>query len=222
MYVKKIDWLDEVSKEAIVEVAEGIERLVCFSCPCLYKLNDMLREPLECLDTQDIVSCSTVGSDIKKLHEKQSYKIVLADKGLKNWKHVEPNDFIISLRSFQGGLEISYIPGCITWHYIVLKPKAGVEPEYFKWLFKSPRYIQALQRTANFIRDGQDLRFSNFVQVPLPLIPMDEQKEIAEYLNKETARIDSIIADITEQIEKLKEYRQSVISEVVTGKVAVE
>lgn len=115
-----------------------------------------------------------------------------------------------------------YIPGCITWHYIVLKPKVGVEPEYFKWLFKSPRYIQALQRTANFIRDGQDLRFSNFVQVPLPLIPMDEQKEIAEYLNKETARIDSIIADITEQIEKLKEYRQSVISEVVTGKVAVE
>ena len=44
MYVKKIDWLDEVSKEAIVEVAEGIERLVCFSCPCLYKLNDMLRD----------------------------------------------------------------------------------------------------------------------------------------------------------------------------------
>ena len=154
--------------------------------------------------------------------ERQNYKIVLADKGLENWKHVEPNDFIISLRSFQGGLEISYIPGCITWHYIVLKPKAGVEPEYFKWLFKSPRYIQALQLTANFIRDGQDLRFSNFVQVPLPLIPMDEQKDIAEYLNKETARIDSIIADMTEQIEKLKEYRQSVISEVVTGKVAVE
>ena len=154
--------------------------------------------------------------------ERQNYKIVLADKGLENWKHVEPNDFIISLRSFQGGLEISYIPGCITWHYIVLKPKAGVEPEYFKWLFKSPRYIQALQRTGNFIRDGQDLRFSNFVQVPLPVIPMEEQKEIAEYLNRETARIDSIIADVTEQIEKLKEYRQSIISEVVTGKVAVE
>lgn len=151
----------------------------------------------------------------------QSAKIVLADKGLDDWKHVKPNDFIISLRSFQGGLEISYVPGCITWHYIVLKPKDGVEPEYFKWLFKSPRYIQALQRTANFIRDGQDLRFSNFVQVPLPLIPKDEQKEIAEYLNRETARIDSIIADVTEQIEKLKEYRQSVISEVVTGKVAV-
>lgn len=152
----------------------------------------------------------------------QNSKIVLADKGLENWKHVEPNDFIISLRSFQGGLEISYVPGCITWHYIVLKPSEAVEPEYFKWLFKSPRYIQALQRTANFIRDGQDLRFSNFAQVPLPLIPLEEQREIAEYLNRETKRIDSIIADVTEQIEKLKEYRQSVISEVVTGKGAVE
>ena len=59
------------------------------------------------------------------------------------------------------------------------------------------------------------------MQVPLPVIPMDEQKEIADYLNKKTALIDSIIADVTEQIEKLKEYRQSIISEVVTGKVAV-
>ena len=75
MYVQKIDWLDEVSKEAIVEVAEGIERLVCFSCPCLYKLNDMLCEPLECLDTQDIVSSSTVGSDIKKLEKTFCYKL---------------------------------------------------------------------------------------------------------------------------------------------------
>ena len=49
--------------------------MVCFSCPCLYKLNDMLREPLECLDAQDIVLCSTVGRDIKKLEKKFSYKL---------------------------------------------------------------------------------------------------------------------------------------------------
>ena len=75
MYVNKIDWLDEVNKEAIVEVTNGIERLVCFSCPCLYKLNDMLCEPLECLDTQDIVSCTTVGSDIKKIKGTFFYKL---------------------------------------------------------------------------------------------------------------------------------------------------
>ena len=87
----------------------------------------------------------------------------------------------------------------------------------------SPEFCKclAVSLALSCIRDGQDLRFSNFVQVPLPLIPKDEQKKIAEYLNRKTARIDSIISDVTEQIEKLKEYRQSVISEVVTGKVAV-
>ena len=43
--------------------------------------------------------------------EKQSYKIVLADKGLKNWKHVEPNDFIISLRSFKAGWKSAIFQG---------------------------------------------------------------------------------------------------------------
>lgn len=57
--------------------------------------------------------------------------------------------------------------------------------------------------------------------VDLPLVPLDEQRAIADYLNKKIAKLDNIIADVTEQIEKLKEYRQSVISEVVTGKVAV-
>lgn len=153
--------------------------------------------------------------------ERENSKIVLADKGLESWKHVEPNDFIISLRSFQGGIEISYVSGCITWHYIVLKTQEGVYPDYFKWLFKSPRYIQALQRTANFIRDGQDLRFTNFIQVPLPTLSLDEQRDIAVHLNTKTTKIDEVISIAQTQITLLKEYRQAVISEAVTGKYIV-
>ena len=51
---------------------------------------------------------------------------------------------------------------------------------YYKWLFKSELYINALQRTCSFIRDGQDLRYSNFVQVPLLEPKLEEQKEIAK------------------------------------------
>lgn len=51
--------------------------------------------------------------------------------------------------------------------------------------------------------------------------PLPTQHVIADYLDRKTAQIDSLISDITDQIEKLKEYRQSIISEVVTGKVAV-
>ena len=103
----------------------------------------------------------------KKYMELTGSKVVFANKGLEDWKHVEPNDFIISLRSFQGGLEMSESTGCITWHYIVLKPRKEIISYYYKWLFKSEMYIKALQRTCNYIRDGQDLRYSNFVQVPL-------------------------------------------------------
>lgn len=145
-------------------------------------------------------------------------KVVLANKGLDDWKHVEPFDFIISLRSFQGGLEMSETTGCITWHYIVLKPCRQIYSYYYKWLFKSEIYIRALQRTCNFIRDGQDLRYFNFVQVPLFEPPLEEQKEIADYLNSKCAEIDKLIAKKEQLVKELESYKKSLIYEVVTGK----
>lgn len=150
--------------------------------------------------------------------KRENSRIVIATQGIENWKHVEPNDFIISLRSFQGGLEKSDVSGCITWHYVVLKANNGVYYDYFKWLFKSDKYINALQGTCNFIRNGQDLRFSNFVQVPLLVVPIEEQKEIADYLNKKVPKIDSLIAEKESLIHDLEAYKKSLIYEVVTGK----
>lgn len=69
--------------------------------------------------------------------EKSGMKIVLANQGIEKWKHVVPNDFIISLRSFQGGLEMSETSGCITWHYVVLKANKKMCYRFYKWLFKS-------------------------------------------------------------------------------------
>lgn len=152
--------------------------------------------------------------------EKEQSRIVIATQGIENWKHVEPNDFIISLRSFQGGLELSKVVGCITWHYIVLKPSSDVWPPYFKWLFKSAKYINALQSTCNFIRDGQDLRYSNFVQVRLFKIPHEEQVEIANYLDERVSQIDSIISEKQLLIEQLESYKKSLIFNYVTGRRA--
>ena len=153
--------------------------------------------------------------------ELENASIVLANKGVENWKHVEPNDFIISLRSFQGGLEMSKITGCITWHYVVLKASQNICHQYYKWLFKSAQYINALQGTCNFIRDGQDLRFSNFAQVPLLAPPIEEQETIADYLTQKTSEIDAIITAKKEQLSTLAEYKKSLIYEYVTGKKEV-
>ena len=151
----------------------------------------------------------------------ENQRMVAADKNLDAWKHVEPNDFVISLRSFQGGLELSTVAGCITWHYIVLKGNCLVESAYYKYLFKTRKYIESLQRTCTYIRDGQDLRYSNFVQVPLPLPPKIEQVEIGAYLDAKTAEIDSLIDAKQSMADKLREYRRSLISEAVTGKFKV-
>ncbi len=149
-------------------------------------------------------------------------RIVLANDNLDKWLHTEPNDFIISLRSFQGGLEMCNKPGCVTWHYVVLRPQRDVYPGFYKWFFKSAAYIGALQKTSDFIRDGQDLRFSNFVKVGLFIIPMDEQKEIADYLDREVPKYDALIANLEKQITQITECRTHLISDVVTGQVDVQ
>ena len=152
---------------------------------------------------------------------RENRRIVLANDNLDKWLHVEPNDFIISLRSFQGGLEKCDKPGCVTWHYVVLRPQQHVYPPFYKWFFKSASYIGALQKTSDFIRDGQDLRFSNFVKVGLFVIPMAEQVKIADWLDSEIPKYQKAIDTLEKEIQQIIEYRTRLISDVVTGQIDV-
>ena len=137
-------------------------------------------------------------------------------------KHVGIGDFVISMRSFQGGLEYSYVEGKISSAYVMLIPnKEKVYDEYFKWLLKSKSYIKALQGTSDLVRDGQALRYANFAKVYLPEIPLEEQKSIADYINSEVARIDNALPTFQKKIELLREYRTRLISDVVTGQIDV-
>lgn len=154
--------------------------------------------------------------------ESEGQKVVTVEKDFSILKHVEPNDFVISMRSFQGGLEYSELSGSISSAYVMLIPNdATVYPPFYKWFFKSSKYINAIQSTTNLVRDGQAMRYANFVKVPLFIIPMQEQKEIADYLNEKIAQIDSIIADKQNQVSTLIAYRKSLIFEYVTGKKEV-
>lgn len=158
----------------------------------------------------------------KQYMELEGRRIVLATDNLDKWLHVEPDEFIISLRSFQGGLELCTITGCVTWHYVVLKPNEKVYVPYYRWLFKSAAYIGALQRTSDFIRDGQDLRYSNFVKVRLMDIPYDEQREIAEYLDKTIPMYDAKEEKLLKEVSLLQELKTRLISDVVTGQVDIQ
>ncbi|MBB1162684.1 restriction endonuclease subunit S [Aquariibacter albus] len=152
-------------------------------------------------------------SDFMELEARRVVEVIMGTDSL---KHVEPDDFIISMRSFQGGIEWCKLRGSTSFHYVMLRPVKHVWPPYFAHLLKSPTYIQALRRTTDLIRDGQELRFSNFAQVDLPVVPLDEQKAIAIFLDRETAKIDALIAEQEKLIARLAEKRRATISHAVT------
>jgi type I restriction enzyme S subunit len=131
-------------------------------------------------------------------------------------KHVEVNDFVISMRSFQGGLEYSTYSGCMSSAYIALSPIKHVIPEFYKYLFKCDSYIKALSSTSNLVRDGQAMRFDNFSQIDLYIVPKIEQTAIANFLDEKTAKIDLAIAQKERLIELLQERKQIIIQQAVT------
>ena len=134
-------------------------------------------------------------------------KVVLNLSGSDNMRHVEPGDYISHLRSFQGGLEHATLSGKVSAAYTVLKPKTPVDARYFKYLFKSALYVQALQTTTDQLRDGQSIRFGEFSLIPLPHPPIAEQRAIADFLDRETAQIDAFITKNEELITLLTERR---------------
>lgn len=149
-------------------------------------------------------------------------KVVMVEKDFDILKHVEKGDFVISMRSFQGGLEYSENTGSISSAYVMLIPeRKRVYDRYFRWLFKSQIYIDALKSTSNMVRDGQAMRYSNFSQVRLFSVPVEEQQEIASYLDQKCSEIDSLIESKERFIKELEAYRKSLIYEYVTGKKEV-
>lgn len=145
--------------------------------------------------------------------------VVLVEKDFSILKHVEAGDFVISMRSFQGGLEYSENTGSISSAYVMLIPNTEmVYPPFYKWLFKSSLYINALQSTSDLVRDGQAMRYSNFAKVRLYSVPTEEQCEIAEYLDEKCSAIDTLIAKKEQLLSELEIYKKYLIYEYVTGK----
>lgn len=105
MYIEKIEWLDKEGKEAILKVVDDMESLMCFSCPCSYDIGEILTDPLECLDTDDIVLCETQEYSIEKKEGAFKYKLKGKLKDIQNG--------IIEVYGFDLHIDEEKIPGDI-------------------------------------------------------------------------------------------------------------
>lgn len=149
-------------------------------------------------------------------------RTVMPSGNLETFKFIQKDDFAISLRSFEGGLEICHHDGIISPAYTVLKyDKKFLNNGYYKYLFKCQKFISEMQTSIVGIREGKNISYEELKYSFLPIPQIIEQQKIAQFLDEKTAKIDQAIALKTAHIEKLKEYKSVLINDVVTGKVQV-
>lgn len=168
---------------------------------------------------EEPVLCSTQKYGVIPQHMYES-RVVVVNKGLEGLKLVRKGDFVISLRSFQGGIEYAYYQGIISAAYTILNLNDNCYSNYIKYLMKSFDFIQLLQTCVTGIREGQNINYALLRKSSLPLPPLAEQRAIVSYLDGKVGQIDMYIAKQTQQIELLKELKQAVIANAVTKGIA--
>lgn len=150
------------------------------------------------------------------LQSKYKNRVVIVNTGFEGLKLVRVGDFVIHLRSFQGGIEYTYDQGIISSAYTILYPSNAEYSEYFKYLFKSIPFIDLLKTCVTGIREGQNINYSKLKQNPLPLPPLSEQQSIVSYLDSKCEKIDKMIEGKEKQIALLQELKQRTIADAVT------
>ena len=143
-------------------------------------------------------------------------RTVLALRDLHLLKLVYPGDFVISLRSFQGGIEYARDRGIISPAYTILYPENPDIHGYLAWLFKSKPYIENLTFHVTGIRQGQNIDYGRLCVSKIPLPPLSEQTAIVRYLDQAGESIRRYVSSRERLIELLEEYRQAVIHHAVT------
>ena len=138
---------------------------------------------------------------------------------------LQPNDIVIN------GLNLNYDfvsqrvaiashEGIITSAYVCLRPRVNICSQYFCYLFKAMDSMKLFHGMGTGIR--LTLSYSELKKRLIPFPPLSEQQQIVEYIQQKTAQIDKYISDVKRQIDSLKEYRQKLICDAVTGRINVQ
>lgn len=138
------------------------------------------------------------------------YHVSVTAESVASYKEVCEGDFIISLRSFQGGIEYSNYHGICSPAYVILRRRGDENDQFFRHLFKSERFIQQLTRNIEGIRDGKMISYAQFSEQKIPLPKPAEQQKIADCLGS----LDDLIAAETRKLEALLRHKQGLMQQL--------
>lgn len=141
---------------------------------------------------------------------------------LRTFKTIHIGDFVISLRSFQGGFEFSNYEGVCSPAYQVLHATKDLSNDFFRYLFKSDGFISKINSLTVGIREGKNIQYWDFSNMLLALPPKEIQIRSAQYLNAKCTEIDTMLSKTRSSIEEYKKLKQAVITQAVTKGVRGE
>lgn len=141
-------------------------------------------------------------------------KVVMPEGATDSYKLVEPGDFVISLRSFEGGLEYSKYRGLVSPAYTVLQAKQPICDDFYRHYFKSKDFISRLSVAVIGIRDGKQISYDDFAFLKLPSPPIEVQQKVATALNDAEREIELLM----NYLETLKAEKRALMSDLLTGK----
>ena len=144
-----------------------------------------------------------------------NYNVIVSDKSIEGYKVVEIGDFIISLRSFQGGIEYSRYKGICSPAYIILRKRSNnICNDFYRFYFKSHQYIQNLNSKIEGIRDGKMISYKQFSDIKIPFPHPIEQKKVADCLSSLDKHIDATKL----RLEQLKEHKKGLMQRLFPTK----
>lgn len=135
-----------------------------------------------------------------------------------DYKLAYPHTLVLnSMNVLIGSVGICDYFGCVSPVYYVFKPNSKTNLEFINYIFQTEQFQKELRRYANGIMEIRLRLSSDDILKRLVAFPsIENQSQIVAYLNKKCAQIDALILNQERQIEKLKQYKQSLITEVVT------
>ncbi len=153
--------------------------------------------------TQDkgMVTRDSIGYNI--FHEKSNES---------TYKHIVPGQFVMHLRSFQGGFAHSAIEGICSPAYTIMefKDKEKNHDLYWKYVLTSKRFIKSLEMITYGIRDGRTISFDEFKEMVFLVPKVEEQQQIASYFTS----LDKQIALQMQRLEKLKQIKAACLDKM--------
>ncbi len=171
----------------------------------------------------DVVTCFRDGQVTLRTNRRtEGFTFALKEHG---YQGVRVGDLVIhAMDAFAGAIGVSDSDGKSTPVYSVCTPVDVTEifPSYYAYYLRNLALTGFIESLAKGIRErSTDFRFNDFSELFLPLPPKSIQQAIVSYIDSELEKADAGISHLFKQIEKIKEYKTTLINSAVTGKIKV-